>query len=402
MSAPQKIAIPEGKQKVYTATLMDQDQIVTPWKVEGDKEKGIDYQRIIDKFGCQKIDEELLEKIRNATDTDANILFRRKIVFAHRDFDQLLDGSFYLYTGRGPSSSSMHLGHAIPFLLCRYIQKAFDVPLVIQITDDEKFLWKNIELSESIRYGRENIKDIIAFGFDPKKTFIFSNTEYCHNFHKNTIKISKSISLSEAIKVFGFDGNSSIGQVEFPAKEIAPCFPSSFGFLNKNMRCLVPAAIDQDPYFRLARDKAHILKEKKPATVYSSFLPSLKGVEAKMSASDEYSCIYLTDTPEEIRQKILKFAFSGGKHTAADHRKYGGNTDVDISFYYLKYFLESDKELEDIRKRYESGEMLTSELKKKCIEVVQGFVREYQAIREGITDEDVLYYKDASRFSCLQ
>lgn len=45
----------------------------------------------------------------------------------------------------------------------------FDCPLVIQLTDDEKFLWKPLSLDECIRMGRENTKDIIACGFDPKK-----------------------------------------------------------------------------------------------------------------------------------------------------------------------------------------------------------------------------------------
>jgi tryptophanyl-tRNA synthetase len=41
---------------------------------------------------------------------------------------------FYLYTGRGPSSASMHLGHMIPFIFCKWLQDVFDVPLVIQLT----------------------------------------------------------------------------------------------------------------------------------------------------------------------------------------------------------------------------------------------------------------------------
>lgn len=41
---------------------------------------------------------------------------------------------FYLYTGRGPSSDSMHLGHMIPFVFTQYLQDVFDVPLVVQLT----------------------------------------------------------------------------------------------------------------------------------------------------------------------------------------------------------------------------------------------------------------------------
>lgn len=43
-------------------------------------------------------------------------------------------------------------------------------------TDDEKFLFKpNLKLEECIKFSRQNAKDIIACGFNPEKTFIFSN-----------------------------------------------------------------------------------------------------------------------------------------------------------------------------------------------------------------------------------
>ena len=62
--------------------------------------------------------------------------------------------------------------------LLRYLQDVFDVPLVIQLTDDEKFLWKDLSLEEAHRLAHENAKDIIAVGFDEEKTFIFSDITY--------------------------------------------------------------------------------------------------------------------------------------------------------------------------------------------------------------------------------
>ena len=52
------------------------------------------------------------------------------------------------------------------------------MPLVIQLTDDEKFLWKDLGLEEANRLANENAKDIIACGFDINKTFIFSDMQY--------------------------------------------------------------------------------------------------------------------------------------------------------------------------------------------------------------------------------
>ena len=54
----------------------------------------------------------------------------------------------------------------------------FDVPLVVQMTDDEKFIWRDLGLEEAHRLACENAKDIIACGFDVNKTFIFSNLDY--------------------------------------------------------------------------------------------------------------------------------------------------------------------------------------------------------------------------------
>ena len=124
------------------------------------------------------------------TDQLPHVFLRRGIFFSHRELSQIVtlvenhraenrEGfPFYLYTGRGPSSESMHLGHLIPFLFTKYLQEAFNVPLVVQMTDDEKFLWKNLSVEEARRLTYENAKDIIACGFDVNKTFIFSDFEY--------------------------------------------------------------------------------------------------------------------------------------------------------------------------------------------------------------------------------
>ena len=59
------------------------------------------------------------------------------------------------------------------------MQETFNVPLVIQITDDEKYLHKGEkDILEYQRMGMENIKDILALGFDLEKTFIFIDSKY--------------------------------------------------------------------------------------------------------------------------------------------------------------------------------------------------------------------------------
>lgn len=61
---------------------------------------------------------------------------------------------------------------------CRWLQDVFDVPLVVQMSDDEKYLWKDLTVEQVYGYTLENVKDIIACGFDVNKTFIFSDLDY--------------------------------------------------------------------------------------------------------------------------------------------------------------------------------------------------------------------------------
>jgi tryptophanyl-tRNA synthetase len=130
---------------------------------------------------------EIIKRMEDLSGMKVHRFIRRGIFFCQRDMKEILDTyekrlPFYLYTGRGPSADALHLGHTIPFLFTKYLQDAFDVPLVIQITDDEKYIYRpECELEGpkgTIQMGINNIKDIIAFGFDPEKTFIFSDIEY--------------------------------------------------------------------------------------------------------------------------------------------------------------------------------------------------------------------------------
>lgn len=97
----------------------------------------------------------------------------------------------------------------------------------------------------------------------------------------------------------------------------------------------------------------------------------------------------MRDTPNQIKNKINKYAFSGGKVSVEEHRQYGGDTSVDVAFQYLRFFLEDDDELERIRVAYEKGEMLTGELKAICIRELQKYVAGFQERRAKVDDDTV-------------
>lgn len=375
----------------------DEEDFVDPWTVTSKSATGVNYEKLIERFGCSHIDDVLIQRLEKAAGKPVHPLIRRGIFFSHRDLHTLLNmveagKKFYLYTGRGPSSESMHLGHLIPFIVTKWLQETFDVPLVIQLTDDEKTLWKDLTVEQSMRLARENAKDIIAIGFDVNKTFIFANLDYmgrCPAFYQNIIRIQKCVTFNQVKGIFGFGDSDVIGKIGFPAAQAAPALSSTFPFIfgNDKLPVLIPCAIDQDPYFRMTRDVSPRLGFPKPALIHSSFFPALQGAKTKMSASDINSAIFLIDTPKQIKDKINKHAFSGGKPTLEEHRQYGGNTDIDVSFQLLRFFLFDDLELERIRVAYTKGELLSGEVKKIAIETLQPIVAEHQANRKKVTDE---------------
>ncbi|KAK4684508.1 26S proteasome regulatory subunit N1, partial [Tremellales sp. Uapishka_1] len=399
----------DAAESSHSAPKLAKEQKITPFDVEGGVDESgkliaIDYDKISAKFGAKPITPELLEKFERLTGRKAHPLLRRGTFFSHRDFDIILkryeEGKpFYLYTGRGPSSGSMHLGHLIPFKFTAWLQEVFDVPLVIQLTDDEKYLLqrdvkKQVTLEENYKFGLQNVQDIIACGVNPDKTFIFSDLDYMGGaFYKNIVKIAKCITLSQSKNIFGFSDSDNVGMYHFAAVQGAPAFSSSFPQIfgtKTDVPALIPCAIDQDPYFLLCRDAAVRLKFQKPSLLHAKFLPALQGAGTKMSASDPNTAIYMTDTAAQIKNKIKKHAFSGGGATQEEHRQNGGNVDVDIAYQYMSFFVEDDAFMDDLATRYKAGTLSTSEMKEEAVKVLQEVVGDFQEVSrvDGLDDRE--------------
>ena len=355
---------------------------VTPWEVSGN----VDYDKLIKEFGVSKIDEKLLGRIKNHTG-ELHFMLRRKIFFAHRDMKWLLDeyekgNRFFLYTGRSPSGP-VHLGHLLPWVFTKWLQDKFGVELWFQFPDEEKFLFKqDLNYERAQKYLVENMLDVIALGFDPKKTHFIIDTKNANLMYGEACKVAKKITFSMVKSSFGLNEQSNLGQIFYTSMQAVPAFLPSV-IKGREIPCLIPHAVDQDPHFRLTRDILPKLGYYKPASIQCSFLPPLTG-GGKMSASDlEQHGIFTTDTEKEVEMKIKKYAFSGGRDSIEEHRKKGGIPEKDISFQYLRMLFEPDDEkLKKIYEEYKSGTMLTSELKMILIEKINAFLREHQKKRK--------------------
>ena len=357
---------------------------VTPWEVEGE----IDYNKLIEKFGTQIITPDILKKVKDLIG-EIHPMLKLQYFFSHRDFDWILSkyekgDKFYLYTGRGPSGM-IHLGHLLPWIFTKYIQDKFNAKLLFQITDDEKFLYGQDHSLEQIQhFTYENILDIIAVGFDRRKTKIIVNTKHIKHLYPIALEVAKRITLSTARAVFGFSNSTNIGMIGFPSIQAAPCFLPSI-LEGKPIPVLIPAAIDQDPYWRMTRDVAERLGYYKPAQIHSKFLPGL-GNSGKMSSSKPETALFTTDEPEIIEKKVSS-AFTGGQATVALQRKLGGNPAGCPVFWYLRYLFDTERQSDERLLRCRSGNLLCGECKSDLAVQSKSFLLEFKKRRESAKDE---------------
>ena len=368
-----------------------EDFVLTPWDSSGK----INYDRLSEMFGVKLIRDDLRRRLAGLAGED-HYMVRRGVFFSHRDLDMILDSQesgrgFYLYTGRGPSGGT-HIGHLVPWVFARWLQERFGATIYFQLTDDEKFYAKqDLSLEQTMSLARDNALDFAALGFDPSRTHILIDTRDIRTLYPIAARVAKRITFSTTKAAFGFGDSTNIGMIFYTALQSAPCFL-------EDKPVLIPLGVDQDPHFRLTRDVAPLLKRPKPALIHNMMMPGLQGPGGKMSASDQNSAVYTTDTAQQVRRKINSYAYSGGRDTVEQHRRLGGNPEVDVSFQYLRMFFEpDDARLGSIRDDYLSGKMLTGELKQILIERVVSYLEAHQGRRSEVDLQEFLFDGDEHR-----
>ena len=233
----------------------------------------------------------------------------------------------------------------------------------------------------------EYLINYIALGLNPKNCdFYFQSKrsldgEKSNAYYGLANTVSRHVTFNEVKAIYG---EITPGKLSSALLQVSDMLHPQLPEFENPIPVIVPVGSDQDPHIKLARDITQRMKIHKLlqlSSTYHLFMPGLKG--GKMSSSDPTSYISLTDTPEEATNKIKRYAFSGGQATLEEHRKKGGNPDVDVSYQWLRMFFEpDDKKLENIYNNYKSGKLLSGELKQILIDKVTTFLKEHQRRRE--------------------
>lgn len=309
------------------------------------------------------------------------------IISTHKDFGRIAEAiqagkPWAVVSGINPSGP-LHLGHLALFKENLELQK-IGAELFIPISNDESFLFDkapSLETAEKIAW-EDVIPDIIALGFDPEKTHIYVDSDF-PSIYTFALYISKHFSLNQIKGVFGFTDDSSpaytfyMGGIQM-AHILMPQLPEYGGV----RPTIVPVGIDQHPYIQISRRFARRAGMIPPAELNLKFLPSLAGPEHKMSASAKNTCIYVTDTIDEVKEKI-KTAYTGGSPMLKYQKEHGGIPEVCSIYGIMLYHMLDKTEADQIAESCRKGEKTCRECKEQCLTGLETMLKEHQEKRKA-------------------
>ncbi len=338
-----------------------------------------DNLKLIEKFGAGAMSN-IKEKFDFYT-------FKKNLIYSHRDFDQfcsaLKAGKKCAIVSGFNASGTIHIGHKPLFDTNLFFQKKYGIPVFIPISDDESYVTGKVkDQEEALKNSLELAKELLAYGFNPKKTYFIIDQIYT-NIYNLAIKLSKKINYSEIKATYGYKPEENIGLHFYPAVQSAHILFPQEKFNIKNV--LVPIGPDEDAHIRVCRDIARRSGYKLPSIIHLFFLPGIDG--EKMSKS-RGNAIFLNDSPETITKKVNK-AFSGGRDTAEEQKKYGANPEKDVSIFYLTKLFLDEKKGKKLVEDYKSGKILTKDVKKMLSDELIKFTQDFQKKLKRISLNDV-------------
>ncbi|MBS7607365.1 tryptophan--tRNA ligase [Candidatus Bathyarchaeota archaeon] len=342
-----------------------------------------DYERLCTEFGIQPF-KPLLPKIPNPS-----AAMRRGVIFGHRDFERILEAmssgrDFAVMSGIKPTGE-FHLGTLMTAREIVYFQQQGAVAFYC-IADVEAYEDNGIPFEESEKIAVNNVADILALGFDPKRGYIYRQSK--ENRVKDlAIMFSRGATLATMKAIYGERHMGLYLSALIQAGDILMPQLEDFGGPKPTV---VPVGVDQDPHIRFTRDLADRFYSKfrfiPPSSTYHKLIKALDG-GYKMSKRNPMSYFTLDEEPEIIAKKIF-YAFTGGQPTAEEQRRLGGNPDICPIFdLYLFHFFEDDKDVIELYNDCKCGNILCGEDKARLTKIVTEFVREHQRKKRQCIDK---------------
>ncbi len=337
-----------------------------------------DYEKTIKEFGIKLISDELKKKLPD------HYLFRRNIIFAHRDLDKFLEAkekgeSIAVLTGIKPSNN-FHLGSKLVVDQMKIYQD-MGAEIFYSVADLEAYQVNKKSLEELHETAIDNIADLLALGIKDTNYFYKQSEE--KEVMQLGYKYARNVTYNMMKAIYG---EKTIGENMVSLLQVGDILYPQMEKFGGKKHVVVPIGLDQDPHMRLTRDIAFKHKLTLPSSTYHKFMRSLSGSN-KMSKRDELGMISLSDDEKIIKKKVNR-ALTGGRDTIQEQKVKGGQPDKCVVFELFAYhFEEDDEKLLERKKACLKGELTCGQCKKELIEKINSFLKQHQEKKEKLRDK---------------
>ncbi len=396
--------------------------MISPWEVTGE----VDYSKLIHDFGMEPF-----SPILNEIDEPMHLM-KRGVIFGHRDYWKIVDAmkkkeKFAVMSGFMPSGLP-HFGHKMTMDEIVWHNRKGGVAFV-GVADMEAHAVRNLSWKETYRIGMEYVKAIIALGLNENSVIYFQSAN--QNVKDLAFELGEEVNWNELKAIYGFNGEATLAKMFVTAVQAGDILLPQIAFYGGPKPTVVPVGADQDPHIRLTRDlaarvsvyaferieKGVRVRSRKgkdylenlktlefemkffeehvdvfgdameveeavreieieiggyafipPSSTYHKFITGLQG--GKMSSSKPESFISLLDTPDDAERKIRN-ALTGGRATAEEQRRLGGQPEKCVVFELYTIHLLNDRELTEIEMECREGKLLCGRCKKFAMEKVR-------------------------------
>ncbi len=322
-----------------------------------------------------------------------------------------------ILTGDRPTGK-LHLGHFVGSLRRRVeLQDSGAFDRVFVMIADAQALTDNADNPEKVRQNIIEVAlDYLSVGLDPARTTIFIQSqvpELCELsfYYMNLVtvqRLQRNPTVKAEIALRGFsesavEGDTTqqrgipVGFFTYPISQAAD--------ITAFRATTVPAGEDQEPMIEQAREIVHKFNSVygQTLTMPEILLPEnaaclrLPGTDGKAKMSKSLgNCIYLSDSAEEVRKKVM------GMYTDPDHLRVQdpGKVEGNTVFTYLdafstpehfQKFLPEYQSLDALKEHYRRGGLGDVKVKKFLIAVLNDLLdpirarrRQFEADIEGV------------------
>ena len=313
-----------------------------------------------------------------------------------------------ILTGDRPPGR-LHVGHYVGSLKRRVeLQNSGEFDEIYIMIADAQALTDNMDNPEKVRQNIIEVAlDYLACGLDPEKSVLFIQSQVpqlCEMtfYYMDMVTVSRlqrNPTVKAEIQMRNFETSIPVGFFTYPISQAAD--------ITAFKATTVPVGEDQAPMIEQTREIVHKFNSVYGETLVMPdiLLPDnkacmrLPGIDGKAKMSKSLgNCIYLSDSEEEIRKKIMSM-FTDPNHLRVEDP---GNVEGNPVFIYLDAFCQDEhfekylpeyKNLDELKAHYTRGGLGDVKVKRFLNNVIQDELRPIRERRQEFAKDIPAVYR---------